>query len=154
MGLVARPAIVTASDTAVLHVGSDSVAGTIVATYTNLTKNPVYLGLCGRTWPDFKLDRDAAGRWVPGYEPVCMLSSDPPLEVRPGESRTDTLPLWDSRLPHAYHRFQSPEITGTYRIVYTAHDCCRTPPGGAVRHGTRLPKKGHVSEPFRIKVLE
>jgi len=74
-----------------------------------------------------------------------MLKGDligtPPLEVRPAESRTDTLSLWDLRGEHSYHRFQSPEITGTYRIVYRAYDCCSTPPGGVVRHGTPFRRK-------------
>ncbi len=153
--LVARPAIETESDTAVLHVFDDRVTGSIVATYTNRTSTPVYLGRCGTSrHPGFVLDKENGGTWTLSYDPICDLIGTPPLEVRPCESRTDTLPVWSSRLPHVLPYFQSPEVTGTYRIVYRAYDCCSTPPGGAARHGKQLPREGHVSDAFRIEALK
>lgn len=150
-----RPAIETQSDTAVLRAFSDSVSGSVVATYTNRTSAPVYLGRCGTSrHPGVVLDKEIEGAWSLSYDPVCAMIGAPPLEVRPGESRTDTLPLWDYRLPHSYPNFKSPEIPGTYRIVYEVYDCCSTPPGGGVRFGPPLPREGQVSEAFRIEVRE
>lgn len=151
----ARPAIETKSDTTVLRLFSERVSGSVVATYTNRTSAPVYLGRCGTSHhPGFVLDKEVEGAWSLSYNPVCAMIGAPPLEVRPGESRTDTLPLWHFTLPQAYQNFNSPEIPGTYRIVYEAYDCCSTPPGGGVRYGKPLPREGLVSEAFRIEVRE
>lgn len=150
-GTDARPAIVVEADTVVVRTTNDELSGTIVATYTNRTDRPVYLGTCAiRGKPSFTMDKEAHGRWVLGYAPVCPLTTDPPLEVRPGESRIDTLRLRDILRPSFYRSFQTPEVPGTYRIAYTVHDCCHTPPGGGVRHGAQLPREEHVSDAFRI----
>lgn len=149
----ARPAIEVEADTVLMRTANYEMSGTVVATYTNRTDRPVYLGTCGTPDnPGFTMDREAQGRWVLGYDPVCPLTAGPPLEVRPGESRTDTLRLRDNLRPNSYRNFQAPEVPGTYRIAYTVHDCCHTPPGGGVWHGARLPREEHVSEAFRIDV--
>lgn len=150
-GADARPAIELEADTVVVRTADDELSGTLVATYTNRTGRPVYLGTCGtRDSPGFTMDKQVGGRWVLGYDPVCPLTAGPPLEVRPGESRIDTLRLRDILRPNFYRNFQTPEVPGTYRVAYTAHDCCRTAPGGGVRHGARLPREEHASEAFRI----
>jgi hypothetical protein len=149
-----RPAIEVEVDTVVIRSASDELSGMIVATYTNRTDRPVYLGTCDiRDNPGFTMDKKAQDRWVLSYDPICPLTAGPPLEVRPGESRTDTLRLRDSLRPNAYRNFQTPEVPGTYRVAYSVHNCCHTAPGGSVRHGARLPREEHVSEPFRIELV-
>lgn len=151
-GAAARPAIEVGADTvAIVRTANDELSGTMVATYTNRTDRPVYLGTCGiRDNPGFTMDKAVQGRWVLGYAPLCPLTAGPPLEVRPGESRTDTLRLRDILQPNFYRNFQTPEVPGTYRIAYAVHDCCHTPPGGGVRHGAQLPREEHAWEAFRI----
>ncbi|HEV2147483.1 MAG TPA: hypothetical protein VGR37_08770 [Longimicrobiaceae bacterium] len=139
------------ADTVVVRTANDELTGTVVATYTNRTDQPVYLGTCGSSsHPGFTMDKEVEGSWVLSYDPVCALDAGPPFEVLPGEARTDTLRLWDTLRPNSLRYFQSPEVSGTYRIVYQVYGCCNSPPGGAVRLGSRLPREEHVSEAFRI----
>jgi hypothetical protein len=149
----ARPAIQTERDVAVLRAADEKFyKGAIVATYTNPTDRTVYLGRCGHsTYPGFTLDKMLASGWTLSYDPICDMVGVPPIEVPPGGSRTDTLPLWETRRPNVYPNFHTGEIPGTYRIAYEVYGKYLDRDGNRSL-SDRLPRGEHASARIRIEL--
>jgi hypothetical protein len=101
-----------------------AVSFSVVATFTNVTRDTLWLHPCvqQRPYPPVvTLERQEAGAWRAVWGPVCTsaLMLDPP-RLLPGESRTDTVRVWGARTAHTLPDFPAGPVAGAYRLVYGA----------------------------------
>jgi aryl-alcohol dehydrogenase-like predicted oxidoreductase len=127
----------------------DGIELDIVATLTNRTADTVYLHPCGRSQPNFLLEKWDGSEWRPAYATPCpaILMLDPP-RVAPGATRTDTARVRASTAANAAPRFELDPLAGTYRLVYMqAYGSWHVNEGP----GELLPLEKRVSAAFRIE---
>jgi hypothetical protein len=129
--------------------------GSVAATYTNAGTSTVYLSLCGKdAWPVFFVAAAGAGLAPDDVEgPLSMCTGTPPIQLRPGETRTDTLQFFmHERGPDGDYT-KTPRNagrSGLYRILYRPYARVRGE-GDFETEVDPLPDSVGQSNVFRIR---
>jgi hypothetical protein len=105
---------------------SGDYAGTVLATYTNAGSTPVFLNRCSeRSGPVFSLGWAWTGSAPTHLEgPIWACVGVPPIQVLPGESRTDTLRFFLGEVQPNGQYTSQPRNAGRlalYRIIHRAY---------------------------------
>ena len=132
-------------DSYMLMRSPESLITTIVATFTNRTRDTLLVENCSTgDPPPFSLERWTNREWRAAYTPVCAgLKRLDPRGLFPGEHRTDTLSIRAWLREDTHPRWVTDSVPGWYRIHYW--NARRGP------HGRdSLPKPWRVSNAFRI----
>lgn len=93
----------------------------VVATFTNPTRDTLFLHPCLQQPPfppKVLLEKWVDGRWRSAWARVCTHVLMDPLRLAPGKMRTDTVRVWASLRPNEYPDFPPGPVAGTYRLVY------------------------------------
>jgi hypothetical protein len=139
-------------------VTDSTVKLTVVATFTNTTRDTLTLHPCAQTPPyplTIDLQRKEGEVWRTVVSPICtlVLMLNPP-RLLPGQSRTDTLQFSESRLPSMFPRFPAGPVAGLYRLayfeVYRRWYPENPPPGARGGPGEPLAASLLKSNPFRV----
>ena len=140
------------------EVSKAAVALTVVATFTNRTRDTLFLHPCAQAPPyplAISLQRREDGKWHTVVGPVCtlVLMFNPP-RLLPGQFRTDTVRLQGSRHPNDLPGFSPGPIAGSYRLIYSQvyrkWYPRNPPPEARDRLGELLPDSLLVSNTFRV----
>ena len=135
--------------TVALNSTLNSLVLTIPVSYTNPTDKTVYFVKCGHQPPAPVLQKQEGEDWTNALGKVCRLILTPPVEVKPGETYTQTIFFESSLRSNTYPRFSVEEIPGTYRLVYRIYETWapfRDEPG----LGKLFPLEARISNEFQI----
>jgi hypothetical protein len=135
-----------------------AVTLTVVARFTNTTRDTLVLHPCAQHRPyplAVSLQRNEGGTWRTVLAPWCTLAlMFSPPRLLPGQTRIDTVRLQGSRHPNTLPGFSAGPIAGSYRLaysqVYRKWYPRNPPPGARNRLGEPLPDSLLVSNMFRV----
>jgi hypothetical protein len=136
------------TDSAVYHVRTTSEAHelTIGVTFTNGTGGTTYIPTCRAPFPPV-LQRWNGDQWVTVFSPVVAMCLGPPVVIPAGSTYHYSYRVMGSRRPNTYPRFETSEISGTYRLVWQILGSW-TPDGPEPGLGVELPLEQRVSNSF------
>ena len=124
---------------------------TITATYTNRTGSTVYVRTAGDPRPVYGLEKLENGRWQRALSPIFPLVLSPPVVVRNGGSRTDTLVFFAGKPGgNVAPEFEVTSIPGVYRVLYEAYRTEHVSNGIAELSDT-LPVEKRSSNTFELR---
>lgn len=129
---------------------------TVDVSYTNKTRRSVYMSKCGRQPPAPVLQkRDAPNNeeeWTNAVGKICTAVLVHPVEVKPGETYTQTVKLWGSLVPNVVPHFSVPfeKILGDYRLVYKVYKSITVSDGYLVSLDDLAPLEERISNTFQI----
>ncbi len=140
------------------RVTESAVTLTVVARFTNTTRDTLVLHPCAQHPPyplAVSLQRNEGGTWRTVLAPWCTLAlMFSPARLLPGQSRIDTVRLQGSRHPNTLPGFSAGPIAGSYRIsysqVYRRWYPHNPPPQARDRLGEAVPDSLLVSNTFRV----
>lgn len=113
---------------------------TIEVSFTNTTSVEVRIPTCRIPHPPV-LEKLQSGQWVLAYSPVVLLCLGPAVTIAPEEQYRMTYRVSAARRAKTYPRFEVDEISGTYRINWSAL---------YTESGDRLPPNQRTSGPFQL----
>jgi hypothetical protein len=93
----------------------------VVATLANRTSDMLFIHPCLQQPPfppKVRLEKRVDDAWRPAWGGMCTHVLMPPQRLAPGQSRTDTVVFFASRVPNEYPSLPDGPLAGTYRLVY------------------------------------
>lgn len=135
-----------------LELGHVGKVATIVATFRAPADTPVYIVHCNGAI-SWGLQKQVAGRWVDAWIVETNACLSPPIVLRGGEARTDTLTLVSrDDVPPGEGTVRHKVEPGIYRMIWygvlTSFDA-KAPPSRPL--GPDLPVDARISGPIAIR---
>jgi hypothetical protein len=142
-------AIVTDTSSYLFTSSETGLTGQIAFDFTNVTRRTISLVNClggYRLW----LEKQVGSDWTRAWSPVQLDCVSPPIVLRRGETRSDTLRIFGGHPgTNRFPLFMVDEVEGSYRLVIGAAYWNYNHDGPSF--GQALPLQYTVSHPFEIR---